>query len=66
MMLITPGVDVHARRSFYEIHQASESPIAAAALRRIAELYKVEERMCGQSAQVRKRVRAGAFTPIMD
>jgi Transposase IS66 family len=29
----------HARRKFYDLHQATGSPIAAEALRRIAELY---------------------------
>ena len=28
----------HARRKFYEVHQATGSPIAAEALRRVAEL----------------------------
>ncbi len=34
----------HARRKFYEFHQATGSPIAAETLRRIAELYAVEKR----------------------
>ena len=32
----------HARRKFYEVHQATGSPVAAEALRRIAELYAIE------------------------
>jgi transposase len=32
----------HARRKFYELHEATGSPIAAEALRRIAELYAIE------------------------
>src|SRR3954452_5992875 len=32
----------HCRRRFYEIHQATGSPLAEEALRRIGELYKVE------------------------
>ena len=35
----------HTRRKFYEVHQATGSPIAAEALRRIAELYAVEDRI---------------------
>jgi transposase len=30
----------HARRKFYDLHEATGSPIAAEALRRIAELYR--------------------------
>ncbi len=40
----------HARRKFYEFHQATGSPIAAEALRRIAALYAVEKRIRGQPA----------------
>jgi transposase len=32
----------HARRKFYELHEATGPPIAAEALRRIAELYAIE------------------------
>ena len=56
----------HARRKFYEIHQASGSPIAGEALSRIAALYKVEERIRRQSAQTRKRARACDSRPIVD
>jgi hypothetical protein len=34
----------HARRKFFEIHQAQGSPIAAEALKRIAALYAIEHR----------------------
>jgi transposase len=44
----------HARRRFYEFHQATGSPIAAEALRRIAELYAVEKRIRGQPAKARQ------------
>ena len=47
----------HARRKFYEFHQATGSPIAAEALRRIAELYAVEKRIRGQPAEARQRAR---------
>src|SRR5690606_26459426 len=32
----------HVRRKFYDIHQATESPIAAQALARISVLYEIE------------------------
>jgi transposase len=34
----------HTRRKFYDVHEATASPIAAEALRRIAELYAIEIR----------------------
>jgi len=43
----------HARRRFYEVHQATGSPIAAEAIRRIAELYAVETIIRGQTANKR-------------
>jgi transposase len=56
----------HARRKFYEFHQATGSPIAAEALRRIAELYAVEKRIRGQSAEARQRVRQAETRPLID
>jgi len=47
----------HVRRKFYELHKASGSPIAAEALRRIAEIYAVERRIRGRSAQEREGAR---------
>jgi transposase len=47
----------HARRKFYEVHQATGSPIAAEALRRIAELYAIETTIRGQTADKRRSVR---------
>jgi transposase len=51
----------HARRKFYEFHQATGSPIAAEALRRITELYVVVKRIREQSAEARRPAR-GART----
>jgi transposase len=39
----------HTRRKFYDVEQATGSPIAAEALRRIATLYEVEAKARGQS-----------------
>lgn len=44
----------HARRKFYDVHQATGSPIAAEALRRIGELYAVEKQIRGQGANDRR------------
>ena len=44
----------HARRKFYEVHQATSSPVAAEALRRIGELYAIEASVRGQTAKARQ------------
>ncbi len=56
----------HARRKFYELHQATGSPIAAEALRRIAELYAVERRVRGQPAEARQRAREAESRPLIE
>src|SRR3982750_806659 len=43
----------HCRRRFYEIHQATGSPLAEEALRRIGGLYKVGTEIRGRSAEGR-------------
>ena len=55
----------HARRKFYEFHEATASPIAAEALRRIAELYAIEEGIRGQPAQQRRLVRQREAQPLI-
>ncbi len=40
----------HTRRRFYEVAEATGSPVAAEALRRIGELYVIEARVRGQSS----------------
>jgi hypothetical protein len=50
----------HARRKFYEVQQATGSPIAAEALARIAALYAIEQRIGGRSAEARINARAEA------
>ncbi|HTV30301.1 MAG TPA: IS66 family transposase, partial [Xanthobacteraceae bacterium] len=56
----------HARRKFYEVHEATGSPIAAEALRRIAELYAVEAAIRGQKSGVRHRTRQGRSLPLLE
>lgn len=56
----------HTRRKFYEVHQAIGSPIAAEALRRIGELYAVEGRIRGRSAELRRMVRTELARPLVD
>ncbi len=56
----------HARRKFFEVSEATGSPIAAEALRRIAELYAIEEAVNGRSAEERLLARAIHARPFVD
>lgn len=56
----------HARRKFYELHVATGSPIAAEALRRIAELYAVEQQGRGQPAEQRRHLRDSRSRPLVE
>lgn len=56
----------HARRKFYEVHQATGSPVAAEALRRIAELYAIEVGCRGQTAPTRQDVRRIKSLPLVE
>src|SRR5918995_1552035 len=47
----------HGRRQFFEIHRSSQSPIAGEVLRRIAELYRIEDAIRGQPPDARQAVR---------
>ena len=55
----------HARRKFYEVHEATGSTVAAEALRRIAELYAVEASIRGRSADARRATRHIKSTPLV-
>src|SRR6185437_8614544 len=55
----------HARRKFYEVQQATASPVAAEALQRIAELYAIETTIRGQTAAARLGVRQAKSLPLV-
>src|SRR6266567_3124250 len=62
---LTAGGDIvlaacwaHTRRKFFDVHEATGSPIAAEALRRIAELYAIEKSIRGRTAEERRSVRS--------
>jgi transposase len=55
----------HTRRKFYEIAEATGSPVAVEALRRIGELYAVEARVRGQSSAHRLVERRSFSKPIV-
>jgi transposase len=56
----------HCRRRFYEIHQATGSPLAAEALRRIRELYAIEAEIRGRPAEERRAVRQERSKPLVE
>jgi transposase len=55
----------HWRRRFYEIAKAGSAPIAEEALRRIAEIYRIETRIRGNSAAERRQVRQAESRPLV-
>ena len=56
----------HVRRKFFDFHHATDSPIAAEALRRIAELYRIEARIRGLLPDARARIRQTETRPLID
>ena len=54
------------RRKFYDIHQATDSPLALEALNRIAELYAIEEQIRGQPPDMRQQARTQQATSKLD
>jgi transposase len=56
----------HVRRKFFDFHHATGSPIAAEALRRIAELYQIEARIRGRPTDQRVRIRQAESRPLVD
>ena len=56
----------HARRKFFDLHAANQSPIAAEALRRIAELYAIEAQGRDLDAPARHALRQQQAKPLFD
>lgn len=55
----------HVRRRFYELAQTGPAPIAAEALERIAELYRIEDEIRGRNPDARRAVRQQRSKPIV-
>jgi transposase len=55
----------HARREFFDAHKQTGDPIAAEALRRIGEIYAIEARIRGRTAQERVIVRQAETKPLI-
>src|SRR5204863_212076 len=56
----------HVRRYFYDIHVASNAPIADEALQRIGLLFDVERTAMGRSPEQRQLIRQRSARPVMD
>jgi transposase len=56
----------HARRKFFDLYAANQSPIAAEALRRIGELYDVERQAQAMDAASRLQLRQNEARPRLD
>jgi hypothetical protein len=56
----------HARRAFYELQQANNSPIAAEALERIGQLYDIESEIRGRPAAARAAIRQARAGPLLE
>ena len=56
----------HVRRKFYDIHEATDSPIAMTAMQRIGELYGIEEQIRGQTPGVRRDIRQARSVPLLN
>jgi transposase len=56
----------HVRRKFYDIHVATNAPIAGEALRRIGQLFDIERAAMGLSPEKRLHIRQSAARPVID
>ena len=56
----------HWRRQFFDVAKSPPAPIAAEALKRIAELYVIEAEIRGTSAEVRRAVRQEKTRPLVE
>jgi transposase len=67
--LLEPCIELaclaHARRKFFDLFQASQSPIAEEALNRIAKLYAIEAEARDVSTDARKQLRTEKSLPLL-
>jgi transposase len=61
--ILEAGCWAHARRKFYDIAQATDSPMARQALERIGQLYEIEAAIKGKPPDERERYRHEHTTP---
>jgi transposase len=56
----------HVRRKFYDLLVAHKSPVAAEAVKRIAELYAIEEEIRGRRPEERLEIRNARSRPLLE
>jgi transposase len=56
----------HVRRKIYDVHLATNAPIAAAALERIGRLFDVERDVTGLAPDTRRQIRQARACPVID
>jgi transposase len=56
----------HVRRKFFDLYQANQSPMAVAALEKIADLYEIESQAKDLSIEQRQLVRQEKAKPLLD
>src|SRR5258706_1669394 len=64
--LIEAACWAHARRKFYDVHQATDSPLAKEALDQIGALYGIEEEIRGKLPDLRAQQRQARAGPLLD
>ena len=55
----------HARRTLYDVHQATASPLAQDALEKIADLFAIEQEIRGHQPDRRLAVRRERTRPLL-
>lgn len=60
------GCLAHARRKFFDLHAAHQSPVTQRALEQIAQVYEVERELKACSANERQRARQDRSKPLLD
>jgi transposase len=63
---IEVGCMAHARRKFFDLHAANESPMAAEVLRQIQLLYQVEADAKGMDISDRQAIRLARSVPLLE
>jgi transposase len=63
--LIEAACWAHARRKFFDLHAATDSPVAREALERIGELYKIESDIRRKPAEERRVQRQVRAVPLL-
>jgi hypothetical protein len=56
----------HARRPFFDLHVAVQSPLAKEALDRIGQLYQIEDHIRGGSPEARRAARQAHAVPLLN